>query len=141
MFIILCMRYYMLGPFIAIQLSGIPIGGPCSTIWLAIALGYCEHRYCLYVWPKIAARLGLNARFRSSVAVTRYVDDYLAISGIFCKRCLKQIMDSIYIGFITFEPDEEQMVNMDMVSFKFLDMFLCLSFNSSQIAATSTLVP
>ena len=57
------LRFFSLGPFYVMQVTGIPIGGPLSTMSLALALNYCEHCFAAFqeaedIWdPLLAGRL------------------------------------------------------------------------------------
>ena len=77
---------------------------PLSVQILEVVLGYLEHTYDKYVWPR--SRLGRMFPGHRSKWVTtgRYVDDLLLISRWLCCDCLYSFPTDVYRSHITFDP-------------------------------------
>ena len=129
----LLFRYFQFGPLVAIQLTGIPIGGPWSLAILTVCLAYLEHTYRRWSWVRIARRYGLPEEFDKAIAASRYVDDTLFVSFLICSCCLVPVQTTIYNDKITFDPDYDavKVVGNRSVA-RYLDFNVWVSLDSVQ---------
>jgi hypothetical protein len=119
------MRIYRIGNKFMVQRAGVPIGGPLSGALLRLTLSKCEADFDTRWWPGIAEGLGLSGSRGSSVAASRYEDDLLLTSHIFCSGCLDTLVDFIYKDAVPFKPctDFEATESDDSIN-KFLDFYV-----------------
>ena len=126
----LLLRFFILGPWILLQCSGIPIGGPHSKILLSIPLVEREHIFIRFKWPKIARALGLSADMSKALVARRYVDDVILVSRCMCRACVAPLLKVIYGSLIVFDVECDGVVDGDSVAFKYLDAIVEMNFLS-----------
>ena len=127
----LLMRVYVLGNLFVIQKSGVPIGGPLSTMCLETALARLENLFDEHGWRRSKwGRLLPGARERW-VTLGRYADDIIAISRWVCCGCLKKMILSVFPrSGVVFEDSGVVSDPSAYVSiFKYLDVTWILDCN------------
>ena len=104
---VLLMRFYRLSFFTAVQLSGIPTGGPWGPVALALLFGFFEHEFRTKRWKSFAKLWGLPKRITKALFFGRYEDDLIGISNLLCASCVSKLKDLMYGTVAKFDDDEK----------------------------------
>lgn len=121
-FVLLQMVIFKFGNWYVQQVSGLPIGGPVSSVVLEFCLAWLEERMDKYKWKGFSQGTCFQTRRRSDVILAkRYVDDVCCVSLILCDSCLHVFIQTTYKDKISFEDATEKSTEVGVVHIKFLD--------------------
>ena len=125
------MRVYKCGSLYLRQVEGIPIGGPISMSILDTVLSRCEYMFDKYGWRYYSRKYNLKGKREHWVTIGRYVDDVLAVSHWLCEKCLKELVELVHAGMVSFDPacDDVSCVREFRV-IRYLDLWMFFSWNS-----------
>ena len=125
------MRIYVLGDLFVIQQSGVPIGGPLSTMCLETVLARLEYLFDTHSWSNTKYGRALPGLREEWVTLGRYADDIIAVSRWLCHKCLKSMVSSAFPrSGVVFEDSGDVSSPSPTVSiFKYLDVTWILDCN------------
>jgi hypothetical protein len=128
--ILLSLRFFRFLSMVAFQLNGIPIGGPISSHVMDLVFATTETEVDNVLWQRVASILGVSKLRRKTIACARYADDVLFVSHWLCAQCLSKICIRTYSNICGFEPALESYATGPVITFKFLDCWVNMSFHS-----------
>ena len=127
---LLCMRFSRIGDVVGAQVTGVPIGGPCSGILVDLIFSVLELYTDEFFWPSLATKHNMVGPMSRWIATARYADDTIALSPWICQFCLEHIMTRTYAPQAGIEKTTETF-HVNSFSFvKFLDFWILLDWSS-----------